>query len=323
MGAWGPSIFSDDLALDIRREYGVLLSIGKTNEEVETMLIDYYFPILECNDPDEDVFWFALAFCEWKKGRLSEKVKSKALFFLENSRDLERWKCTGDEKAYQQRKKVLQRLKATILSPMPPAKKQKKPVVHHCPWKEGSLLAYRIISNKEKLENRASYGKYVLLRVVKIQKHPLSRKIDTGYYDESMLVGLYNWIGDKIPSPEIVQTLQYIPIERSFFDLDVEKMDFSLIDQFSEEEAEQLKRILKKGLSKRVEKCVWLDWISTKTERGDITFLDCDEDFCNHIPAFFDLPLGSSVLTHFNPFDITLCGIFDQHIRQETNTGDD
>ena len=59
MGAWGTSIFSDDLALDIRREYNVLLSVGKDNATSEGMLINYYANILNCNNPDEDVFWFA------------------------------------------------------------------------------------------------------------------------------------------------------------------------------------------------------------------------------------------------------------------------
>ena len=90
MGAWGPSIFSDDLAADIRREYNILLSVGKTSEEAEKMLIDYYSSLLNCNDPDEDVFWFALALCEWKKGRLSITVREKALNALDSGRDLER-----------------------------------------------------------------------------------------------------------------------------------------------------------------------------------------------------------------------------------------
>ena len=41
MGAWGTEIFSDDLAQDIRGEYNVLLSIGKSDSDAEKMLIDY------------------------------------------------------------------------------------------------------------------------------------------------------------------------------------------------------------------------------------------------------------------------------------------
>lgn len=82
MGAWGTEIFSDDLAQDIRGEYNVLLSVGKSDSDAEKMLINYYSNILNCSNPDEDVFWFALALSEWKKGRLSETVKEKALSAL-------------------------------------------------------------------------------------------------------------------------------------------------------------------------------------------------------------------------------------------------
>ena len=113
------------MAMDIRREYSALLSIGKSNEVAEAALIAYYSSILNRNDPDEEVFWFTLSFCEWKKGRLSPFVKEKALLALQSGLDLERWRSAGNEKEYKRRIKVLDNLKETILSPMPPAKKIK------------------------------------------------------------------------------------------------------------------------------------------------------------------------------------------------------
>ena len=71
MGAWGTAVFSDDLAMDVRSEYNFLVSINKENSDIEKLLMDYYSDILNCNDPDEDVFWFALSLSEWKKGRCS------------------------------------------------------------------------------------------------------------------------------------------------------------------------------------------------------------------------------------------------------------
>ena len=58
-----PAIFSSDLASDVRHEYSVLLSIGKSNEEAEQLLISYYSDVLDCNDEDEPVFWFSLSRC--------------------------------------------------------------------------------------------------------------------------------------------------------------------------------------------------------------------------------------------------------------------
>ncbi len=312
MGAWGTSIFSDDLALDVRREYNILLSIGKTNEEAEKMLIDYYSKILYCNDPDEDVFWFALAYSEWKKGRLSNLAQEKALNAMENGRDLERWNSKNNEKNYRKRRNVIEELKKTLLSPMPHAKKIKKPTVHHCPWNVGSLLAYRIVSNKNYLRDNPCYMKYVLLRVVRVDRHPISKLFDTGYYDETMMVGLYDWIGDEIPDPEIVDELKYIPIEENAVQKPVVNLDFSLLDNLPESSKTPIIEGINSLFLKRVEKCVWLDWRSAKDEEGDITFLGCDSNWQNNIPDFFKPVPKARTYTHFWPFDVSLSKIFSR-----------
>jgi len=311
MGAWGTSIFSDDLALDIRREYSILLSVGKSNEDAEKMLINYYSSILNRSDPDEDVFWFALALCEWKKGRLSLTVKEKALNALENGHDLYRWRIAGNEKNYKKRKKVLKELKDIILSPMPPLKKIKKPIVHHCPWKVGSLLAYRIVSHKDYLRGHPCNMKYVLLRVVRIDKHPISKLFDTGYYNETMMVGLYNWIGSEIPDPEIVLDLEYIPVEENTPSKSENPVDYSMLNSLPEHSQKVVKTAIRSHFEKKTEKCVWLDWHSTKNEQGDITFLNCDDNFPNDIPDFFKPIPTSNTYTHFRPFDISLSTRFE------------
>ena len=319
MGAWGTSIFSDDLAMDIRREYSVLLSVGKSSEEAEKMLIKYFSSIMNCNDPDEDVFWFALALCEWKKGRLSQFVKEKALDALENGRDLNRWNTVGNEKNYEKRKKVLKELKSTLLSPMPPAKKIKKPTVHHCPWKVGSLLAYRIVSNKAYLCGHPCNMKYVLLRVVRIDKNPVSKLFDTGWYNESMMVGLYNWIGSEIPDPSIVQNLEYTPVEE-YEPMKAPDLDESLFDSLSEESAKLIRNAIMTHFMTKTEKCVWLDWRSCKNEVGNITFLDCDDNFLNDIPEFFKPIPSARVFTHFWPFDVDLAKKFGPYFADQPNS---
>ncbi len=306
MGAWGTAIFSDDLAEDIRSEYNALLSIGKDGHQAEKMLIDYYSDILNKDSDDEPVFWFALALSEWKKGRLSELAKSKALFFLDSGKDLERWNTSDNQKNYKKRMDVLKNFKDTILSPMPPAKKIRKPTVHHCPWKVGSLLAYRIVTNKAYLSAHPCFMKYALLRVIKIDRSPISRLVPNECYDESMLVGLYGWIGDELPEPDIVKHLNYIPVEDYTPTSPINQIDLSLLDCLPEESRNKVGKALN-NLSKRVvETCVQLDWVPTKDENGDITFLDCDENFEKNIPDFFNFSISSYSLTHFLPFDVTL-----------------
>lgn len=313
MGAWGTAIFSDDLASDVRREYNLLISFGKDNEETEEMLISYYRDILDKNNPDENVFWFALALSEWKKGRLSERTKSKAIYFLENGNDLERWKYQGNEKKYQKRVQVLQEFKETILSPMPEKKNVRKPTVHHCPWKVGSLLAYRIIANKS-LSTHPCFKKYALLRVLKVYKNPVSVVAPAECYNESMLIGLYGWIGDEIPEPEIVDGLDYIPISNQVIKMPPNPLDFSILEALPEESRNTIKEGLESFFSGRTETCVILDWISSKDAVGDITYLGCDESYVNYTPEFFNISKTSYTLTHFKAFDITLTKRLEKYL---------
>lgn len=316
MGVWGTALFSDDLALDVKGEYSVLLSMGKENAEVEQLLCKYYQSILDCNDPDEDIFWLVLARCEWEKGRLSEFVKSKALLCLERGNDLQRWNTSNNQKNYKKRKKVLEDLKNMILSPAPPPTKVRKLTVCHCPWRVGSLLAYRIVTNKEVLADHPCFMKYVLLRVIKIQKHPISSILPSEYYDESMLVGVYGWIGDEIPSLEIVKELEFIPIEVSKPDLSVKSIGWSVLKTLDEPGQLSVLEMLKNCCQEQVETCVDLDWTGTRNEKGDITFLEWDSSFEEKIPDFFNTDICSYSLTHFRPFDVTLANRFESYYKK-------
>ena len=302
MGAWGTSIFSDDLALDIRREYNFLLSVGKDNFEIESMLQQYYKAILNCNDPDEDIFWYTLALCEWKKGRLSSAVKEKALLAIENGRDLERWN-NAEKKDYIERVKVLNELRDTILSPMMPISKVKKPTFRHCPWKIGSLLAYRIISNQRYLENHPCNGKYLLLRIIKINKRPISKVCPSDYYNESMLVGLYDWIGDDIPSSAITDDLTFISIDENTPHSPNGVVDFTPLNSLSKESAEKIEKSIVSLFKKQIVTCAYLDWQSSK---GIITYLGCDDSYCNNVPDFFNTSISACPLTTLWSFDILL-----------------
>ncbi len=318
MGAWGPSIFSDDLALDIRSEYSFLLSVGKENSEIEHMLQQYYKDIIGCNDPDEDIFWFVLALCEWKKGRLSIYAKEKALSALESGRDLERWNSFGNEKNYKKRIEILKELRNILLSPMPPAVKPRKPTIHHCPWAVGSLLAYKIVANKQRLENHPCYSKYVLLRVVKIYKHPLSKLLPCDYYNESMLVGLYNWIGSEIPDPKIVDSLDFITIEEYSIPAPTNAVDFSLLNTLSEEAKNKAENAILSLFGKQVTTCAYLDWRTSKDMKGDITYLDCDYTYSHTIPDFFNTSITACPFTNYLSFDSIVAKRMEHYLHENS-----
>lgn len=305
MSAWGPAIFSDDLAADLRGQYVALLSIGKNDAEAEKLVLEYYAPAI--GTEEETALWFALALVEWKKGRLSEFAKDKALSILNNGGDLERWNRPGNEKNYAKRVKVIEGLRRTLLSPMPAKKKIRKPTIHRCPWKVGSLLAYRIVNCRDKLEMDPYYGKYVLLRVLQIDKEPVSRIVPEECFDESyMLVALYRWVGDAIPDPKIVDGLDYVPIEDSAASLKREHLNFSRLAELTDEQREAIEKQLLALTERRVETCSFLNWKPYGDARGDITYLDCDPSYEKETPSYFKTGITECSLTHYRAFDLTL-----------------
>ena len=259
MGAWGVSIFADDLAVDIKDEYLALL-VKYTDEEAEQKILEEYEETLKGTE-DEPVLWFALALIEWRKGRLTERVKTKALEWIERGGDLERWEVPGNEGNVRKRKKELDKLKVKLQEPMPERKKVKKPTVVHSPWEVGDLLAYRL--SYEGIEHKELIGQYVLLRVLKNLKHQVSRYLDD--YNETVLLGLYNWYGKEIPDKSMV-----------------EKLKFSIIHEYS--------NII---YDDRRETCMNLCFQINEMKRHEIYVLDNDPSYAINIPEFFDTKLTS------------------------------
>ena len=70
MGVWGTSIFSDDLAADLRGDYRTMIGDGLSGPEATDRLLKSWMPSPD-KDPDlAPVFWLALAVTQWKCGRL-------------------------------------------------------------------------------------------------------------------------------------------------------------------------------------------------------------------------------------------------------------
>lgn len=157
MATWGPKIYQDDIAEDVRNYYKDQLKRGKTNEEVTKELIDSNQDIISDID-DAPVFWFALADTQWELGRLLPFVKQKALEYLQKGTNLERWKAeSSTQKEIKIREEVLNELEQKLNSEMPKEKKMTQYKLYKCEWKTGDIFAYRLESDyaaKKGLINR-------------------------------------------------------------------------------------------------------------------------------------------------------------------------
>jgi len=164
MASWGPKLYQDDVAEDVRDYYKDQLKRGKTNEEVTRVLIEDNEDIIQDED-EAPVFWFALADTQWNLGRLLPTVKEKALEYLKIGSNLKRWESEAiNQKEYKIREKVLQELEQKLKSQMPLEKKITQYKFYKCEWNIGDIFAYKLESDYAK--EAGVSNKYLIIRKV-------------------------------------------------------------------------------------------------------------------------------------------------------------
>ncbi|WP_406081285.1 DUF4259 domain-containing protein [Micromonospora sp. NBC_00858] len=154
MGAWGPGLFSDDTACDVRDEYREMLEDGVDDDEATQRMLDSYADALD--DPDEATsVWLALAVTQSKLGRLHPTVRDRAIAAIDSGADLARWSDTPRLAA--KRRDVLEKARAQLTGPQPQRKKVRRPSRHVTDLQPGDVLSHR-----------AANGNLALLRVARI-----------------------------------------------------------------------------------------------------------------------------------------------------------
>lgn len=240
MGAWGVSIFSDDLAIDVKDDYQDYTYFFTEEKEITGKLIENYKESLRL-DEERPVFWYALAICQWKTGRLEEEVKKQALYYIdhpENDMNLQLWKnlaeTTEDVKEkkvyadlYQERKKVLQKLKSKLNSPMPAIKPRKIKTGKPALFETGDIVrveldnkAFQRFRRSEKFLSEDQMGKIEKLfednhfYMIKIGERKdlidsmfLGKENDEKYVKYSEKYCLFDWIGKEELSSEQISML--------------------------------------------------------------------------------------------------------------------
>jgi len=293
----------DDLLQRIKHEYKTLLSAKVSDIDAERLIIAHFSDLTLRDGISECHIWLALAQCEWELGRLSPFVKEKAYASIKSNSTMFSSNSSNQ-------------LLAALDAPMPPKKKIRSPsYISHCPWPVGSLLAYRIISSTHpNVTQSPFYEHYVLLRIVQIKRHPISRIVPDAAWNESMLVGLYDWIGKAIPDPSIANNLSFTAISINEPILEPSALDSVPIDVNSDD-AKNLKQQFIHTLTKqRIETCCDLSWKCVKRIRRDdvFTYLACDPTFQTNFSSFFKTNITDYSMCHSVPFDAVLVNRFSQ-----------
>lgn len=184
MGAWGPAIFSDDTASDIRDEYRELLEDQVPDDEATTRIIEAYRDLAA---DEEHALWLALAAAQSQWGRLDERVRSEALAIIDSGRGLELWEEAGPKKLAR-RKAALAKLRDQITGPQPSRKTLRRPWRHVTDLNPGDVLACRTES-----------GALALFRVA---------RIDDDRVGAAPIVEWLDWRSSVLPSERKLRRLK-------------------------------------------------------------------------------------------------------------------
>lgn len=231
MGVWGPAIYSDDLACDIRDDFKKLIGDGLNSEEATSTLEKEYRDSIIDSD-ENSVFWFALADTQWKTGRLIGRVLEKTLEIIDKGSDLERWK--EDTKNLKKREIVITKLKQQLLINQPKEKRIAKVYREDSKFNVGDIFSYQ-----NKLENKA------LFRVIGIHQDKGGR---------SSVCELLDWFDKSLPIKNGLFSKGKIDINK------LSKLRFRTVDNC------KTQFMLAETVAKYKPKEEWFELITTKSK---------------------------------------------------------
>jgi hypothetical protein len=188
MGAWGPGVFSDDTASDIRADYRELLEDQVPDEEATRRIIESY---RELDKDEQHVLWLALAATQSGLGRLEDEVKARALAVIDNGVGLQLWEEAGP-KELQKRQAALSKLRDQLIGPQPARKTLRRPWRHVTDLQAGDVIAFTSAS-----------GELALLRV---------HRIDDDRDGAVPIASWLDWRGTTLPDGPDLARLEARPM---------------------------------------------------------------------------------------------------------------
>ncbi len=148
MGTWGPGIYQNDVASDIKESFQSLREDGLAAEEIAKQLVEEYAAELADED-DACPAMLALADLLWRAGKPDDGIQSAALAMINSGAAMQAWRETPAS-LQRRRGQALTRLHEKLLSPPPQPKPCRKPSVYVCTWQQNDVYAYRLRSDAAK-----------------------------------------------------------------------------------------------------------------------------------------------------------------------------
>lgn len=94
MGAWGPGIFSDDEAADVRDNFKLYVADRQDISAATDAIASDYGASLD--EPEHNTaFWLGLALTQWNAGWLDPRARAAAFRVIDDGSDLVKWEHSG------------------------------------------------------------------------------------------------------------------------------------------------------------------------------------------------------------------------------------
>ena len=201
MGSWGKNIYDNDFAMDIKGRYEEKLHLGASNDSITEELIQYYAD--EVDPLYQMLFSVIIADVQWNHGMLTNQIKKRALYYLDNESLMDQ--CLSEVPELKEPWKTeLVEMRERIMAPYHKQKLRKKlGELYKCPWSIGDIFEYQLRQEK----NSDYYGKYTYFRQCGEKKcYPGHICPEVYFY-----AGMFNEPQNVI----LLNDMDYLPVSRS------------------------------------------------------------------------------------------------------------
>ena len=228
MGFWGPGLYENDTAADVKDRVTTCWQEGMSGEEIISRIQEEFSDLTEEASPDGAFFWLGLADSLWRLGLLTEEIRGRAMAWLDQD-----WVYDSipDQPLCppmgKRRTTMLAKLKERLSSPQPKPRKYKKRGPRSCGWKMYDTYACPI--RYEAAAELGSTDRWLLIRM-----------IDEGLWEKTLVPIVYVKItkDTRLPaSEEEYDALEYIQVGFTRYEDRFLPLDFSRLEEDIAEKA--------------------------------------------------------------------------------------
>lgn len=165
MGFWGPGLYQNDTAADVKGRVTEYWQQGSSGEEIISRIREDFSDLTEEVSPDGAFLWLGLADSLWRLGLLTEDIRDRAMAWIDRKDIIDTIPDPAFNPNMEKRRTImLNKLKDKLSSPQPQVRKYVSRVPRSCGWQNGDAYAYRIKGENAEISGLA--GRFLILRQI-------------------------------------------------------------------------------------------------------------------------------------------------------------